>query len=276
MKSAAQEQWQISGSGPELYERFAVARHLRPIAERFMQQMPLRAGDRVLDVACGTGIVARLVAAHPLAPAQVTGLDLNEGMVAVARQIATTENQAIDWRQGNAMEMSFASASFDLVVCQQGLQFMPDKLQALREMRRVLVDGGRLALNVFGRASRFHVALADVLARYSDPAVAQLSLTPFAFPDPAALTDLVRCAGFRDVVLDSASISRRVEPTQQWLLEYSSALPYGAAIAAIEPDQRAALLREVAASLRDLWVRSDSAGDSFLVPCEVHFVFARA
>lgn len=263
------EQWQISGNGPENYERFVVGRHMGPIAEQFVMRAPFRTGDRVLDVACGTGIVARLAAARAPSADRVVGLDLNDGMLAVARKLAIEAGLTIDWRQGDARALPFADADFDLVLCQQGLQFIPDKRAALHEMRRVLAPGGRLGLNVFGAPSRFHVALADGLVKFLDATVANLSLAPFALRDAAALRAALEEAGFREVSLASANVTRRVEPTQEWLLQYSSALPYASSIASMEAPARAAMLREIAKTLKDYWV-----GDGFVVPCEVHFVFA--
>lgn len=264
------EQWQISGTGPEHYERFAVGRQLRAVAERFLEQVVLRPSDRVLDVACGTGIVARLVAARVPAPSQVVGVDLNAGMVATAQRLGVEAGLSIVWKQGDATALPFASSDFDVVLCQQGLQFIPDRGQALREMRRVLVSGGMVGLNVFGVASEFHVALSEGLSKYADASTAKLSLAPFGLSDPAVLRALFAEAGFREISLRSSSITRRVEPTQEWLLQYSSGLPYAESIVGMEHAARAAMLREIATKLKDHW-----AIDSFAVPCEVHFVFAR-
>ncbi len=273
---ALAEQWQLVGSGPEHYERFAVGRHLRPIAEEFLRRVPVREQDHVLDAACGTGIVARLLCGQIPRPRQITGLDLNEGMLAVAQRLGDEAGLGIEWRRGDLSALPFDDATFDLVVCQQGLQFVPDKSKALQEMRRVLVPGGRLALNVFGAPSRFHAALARGLAKFMDSSVAQLSLAPFAFATAAELRALIGAAGLGDVRLDTVSISRRVEPTQEWLLQYSSALPYAATVAAMRGAARAEMLREIAAELKGLWVEDTQAGDSFIVPCEVHFVLASA
>lgn len=263
------EQWQISANASEHYERFAVGRHLRPIAEQFLAQLSLRPTDRVLDVACGTGIVARLAAAQITSPGKVTGLDRNVGMLTTATKLAREADLSIQWTRGDATALPFAAGEFDIALCQQGLQFIAARAQALREMRRVLVPGGTLALNVFGQASRFHVALSEGLTRYVDAAVAKLSLAPFALSDPTALQALIETAGFRKVSLRTLEIARRVEPTQEWLLQYSSALPYAELISAMDPPARAAMLRGIAAALKDHW-----AGDSFMVPCQVHFVHA--
>jgi ubiquinone/menaquinone biosynthesis C-methylase UbiE len=273
---ALAEQWQLAGSGPECYERFAVGRHMRPIAEELLRRVPVQEHAHVLDAACGTGIVARLLCAQVPRPRQVTGLDLNEGMLAVARQLGDEAGLGIEWRQGDLCALPFGDAEFDLVVCQQGLQFVADKPKALREMCRVLMPGGHLALNVFGAPSRFHAALAQGLATFADASAAKLSLAPFGLANANELHALLSAAGLSDIQLDTVSISRRVEPTQEWLLQFSSALPYAPAVASMGAAARAQMLRGIAAALKDLWVKDEQAGDSFVVPCDVHFVLARA
>jgi len=265
-----QEQWQISGSGPEHYERFTVGRLFRQLAERLLEYAPLRPSDRVLDVACGTGIVARLAASRVSQSTKVVGLDLNHAMLAEARARSADEGTSIVWKQGDAAALPFAASEFDVVLCQQGLQFFPDKLRALQEMRRVVVSGGLVAISVFGRASRFNVALAEALSKGVDASVAKLSLAPFALGDPALLRALLEKAGFGAIESQTLAITRHVEPTQEWLVQYSAGLPYAAAIMGMEPSLRAAMVRDIATNLRDLWV-----ADSFAVPTEVHLVYAR-
>lgn len=156
---AQRMQWgTFSGTGPELYQRFMVGAIFRPWAEDFLALAELRSDVRVLDVACGTGAVTRVVAGRVGGPGHVVGLDLSPGMLAVAR---ASSEPGIEWREGNAMAMPFPDGYFDLVLCHQGLQFMPDRLAALREMRRVLVAGGRLVLGVFC-SSPGNVALAHI------------------------------------------------------------------------------------------------------------------
>src|SRR5712664_1454339 len=113
------------GSGPEIYERHMVPAIFGPWAVDLVKLAALIPGERVLDVACGTGIVARLAAERVGPMGRVIGLDLNAGMLTVARSAsAGTEN--IEWREGNATALPFADKTFELVLCQQGLQFFPD------------------------------------------------------------------------------------------------------------------------------------------------------
>src|SRR5215471_17885468 len=127
----------------EIYERVLVGPLFRPFAEQLVTRVGLTRSDTLIDVACGTGIVAR-VARERLGPeARIVGVDVAPAMLAVARTVDPT----IDWREGNAVALPVsAGEEFTVLTCHQGLQFMPDKLAAVRDMRRVLAPGGRVAI----------------------------------------------------------------------------------------------------------------------------------
>lgn len=101
--------------------------------ERFLDHARPRPGERVLDVACATGIVARHTAPGVGADGAVVGVDINPEMLAVARERSASENIPVDWREADAMELPFADESFDLALCQQGLQFFADPRVAMKE-----------------------------------------------------------------------------------------------------------------------------------------------
>jgi ubiquinone/menaquinone biosynthesis C-methylase UbiE len=191
--------WQLEGSAAELYQRYLVPGITAKWAEDLVQRAQLRAGESVLDVACGTGVVARL-AANKVAPAQVTGLDLNGGMLAVARSVPN-DGASINWMEGSALDLPFPAGHFDVVLCQLGLQFFPDQRRALAEMRRVLRDGGRAALSVYTPIERtpgahaFVRALDEVLG----PDASRIKRGEHSFAAPAQLEGLLRDAGFRGV-----------------------------------------------------------------------------
>src|SRR5689334_8372947 len=148
------EHWQLEGSAPELYQRYLVPAVTGQWAADLVERAALQPGERVLDVACGTGVVARLAAARVGPSGRVAALDLNPGMLAVARTLPGEPGEGaaavIEWYEDSALALPFPEASFEVAFCQLGLQFFPDRPQALQEMRRVLVSGGRLALSVFG------------------------------------------------------------------------------------------------------------------------------
>jgi ubiquinone/menaquinone biosynthesis C-methylase UbiE len=162
------EQWQLHGNAAELYERYAVPYFLGPWAPRLVELAAFQQGERVLDLACGTGVVARLAAPHVGVTGHVTGLDLNAGMLAVARALPPPSGASITWIEGSAMALDLADASLDVIVCQQGFQFFPDQPAALREMHRVLVPGGRVLLSVWKSAGPDNIAVGEALERHVD------------------------------------------------------------------------------------------------------------
>jgi ubiquinone/menaquinone biosynthesis C-methylase UbiE len=188
--------WQLDGDAPELYQRYLVPAITSKWAADLIGRAKPVAGEKVLDVACGTGVVARL-AARMMGRGHVIGLDLNVGMLAVA-QTQSSEGAPIEWIEGGALDLPFASDNFDLVVCQLGLQFFPDQGRALSEMRRVLSHSGRVALSVFSPieqttgANAFVQALDDELGAHAS----QIKRGEHTFRDPDQLRTLLTDAGF--------------------------------------------------------------------------------
>jgi Methyltransferase domain len=143
-----QGQWQVAGTAAEVYEKELVPAVFAPWAPIVVDLAHPRKGDRVLDVACGTGIVARAAADRVGPNGRVVGVDLNPGMLKVARATWSTGSRSgmsAEWHEASADNLPFPDASFDIAYCQLGLQFFADRAAALGEMRRVLAGGGRLA-----------------------------------------------------------------------------------------------------------------------------------
>ncbi|TPI76628.1 methyltransferase domain-containing protein [Mesorhizobium sp. B2-8-9] len=190
-------------SFPEMYERWLVGPLFRPWAEVTFEELKLSPGHRVLDIACGTGIVARVARERLGAAGYVLGIDINADMLAVARTVAPD----IDWRVGNAGALPLHDGEqFDLIVCQQGLQFFPDKSAAAAEMRRALAQGGRLAVATWRPDEEipFFRDLRRVAERLLGPVVD----LRHSFGNAAPIEVLLRDAGFHDV--RSRTISRRI------------------------------------------------------------------
>ncbi len=159
-------------SFPAMYEQWLVGPLFRPWAEVLLDLVGPAAGERVLDIACGTGIVARLAHERVGPAGAVVGVDVSPGMLEVARAVAP----AITWRDGSALDLPLAEGErFDVVTCQQGLQFFPDRVVAARQMRRALAPGGRLGVATWRSADEipmFH-ALQPVAERHLGPVVDQ-------------------------------------------------------------------------------------------------------
>jgi ubiquinone/menaquinone biosynthesis C-methylase UbiE len=196
---ADHEHWQLDGSAPELYQKYLVPAITTKWAEDIIDRARPFAGEVVLDIACGTGVVARL-AAKGMAQGRVTGLDLNKAMLAVARSLRS-EGIPIDWIEGSALDLPFPAGSVDLVLCQLGLQFFPDQKLALHEMRRVLSTSGRVALSVYSPIERTSGANAFVLAldRVLGPNASKIKRGEHSFNAPDELQVLLIEAGFARV-----------------------------------------------------------------------------
>jgi ubiquinone/menaquinone biosynthesis C-methylase UbiE len=246
-----QERWQLAGSGPDSYERFQVPSVFEPLARMFVQRLALRPGQRVLDVACGTGVVGRQ-AAPILGPAgSMVGIDLNSRMLDVARERAPTEGAPIEWREGDAASLPCPDADFDVVLCQQGLQFFPDKPGALREMHRVLKPGGLVGLCVWCAVERSpcHFAIAEALRRHVGPAVAWRFQAPFGFSDPEVLDQAMVEAGFRNVDIQVDTVVRRLLRPKESVPGLLGSTPVGPEFAALPEATRDAIIEEVATAL---------------------------
>jgi ubiquinone/menaquinone biosynthesis C-methylase UbiE len=241
-------QGQVTRSAAEIYEEFFVPALFRQWAPVVADAAGIKAGQRVLDVACGTGVLAREAAARG---ASVTGLDRNDGMLVTARRIApaASARTGVEWKTGRAEQLPFADAGFDAVVSQFGLMFFEDRSQALREMRRVLKPGGRLAVAVWDRLenSPGYAAMAGLLERLFGRRIAAELHAPFALGDAGALKALFAEAGMRDVQVTAHAGTARFPSIEAWVRTDVK----GWTLADLIDDEQYALLqREAATALR--------------------------
>jgi SAM-dependent methyltransferase len=164
-------------------------------------------------------------------------------------------------------------ATFDLVLCQQGLQFFPDRPAALREMHRVLRPGGRMALSVWRpmHHSPGFTALFTALGRFIAPEAAATMQGPFSLGSADDLRTLVTAAGFRDVVVRPAAKALRFPSPEEFVARYVAATPLAAIVAKASEDARAALVTEVSAALK-----SSVDNQGLVFPIEAHLALARA
>jgi ubiquinone/menaquinone biosynthesis C-methylase UbiE len=184
----------------EIYERVLVAPLFRPFAEQLVALVAPIRDDVIIDVACGTGIVAR-VARERLGPEpRIVGVDVAPAMLAVARTVDST----IDWREGNAVALPVsADEHFTVLTCHQGLQFMPDKPAAIREMRRVLAPGGRVGIATW-RSLEDHPGVRE-LNELAERHVGQIADSRHGFGDAIALKSLLTEGGFDRVNVETVA-----------------------------------------------------------------------
>ncbi|MEX2223895.1 MAG: methyltransferase domain-containing protein [Candidatus Rokuibacteriota bacterium] len=266
------ERWRVAGDAASTYERALVPALFAAWASLVVPLGAPRLGERVLDVACGTGVVARLAAQRVGPTGMVVGLDLNPGMLAAAAASETVPGSApITWKEASATSMPFPDSAFDIVYCQAGLQFFPDRPAALREMHRVLVAGGRAGLMVWRgiQHSPGFGALAAALERHVSAEAAGVMLAPFGLAEADELRALVAGAGFRDIAIQPHTRSVRFPSAARFVQDQVAASPLAAHVAKVSDAARADLVTEVAHALD-----SYPGGGPLAFPIEAHLASA--
>ncbi|MGH9008444.1 MAG: methyltransferase domain-containing protein [Acidimicrobiia bacterium] len=223
------------------YERYLVPSIGRPSARPVIEAATLRVGERVLDVACGTGVAARLAAEQVAPTGTVVGVDPHPGMLEVARGTSPD----VEWRHGRAEDLPLPDESFNAVVCSLGFQFFADKGKALQEMRRVLVPGGRVALGTPGPTPPLMTAIDDALIEHIGPEASVFVQAVFSVHDPDQLRFMLDAAGFDDVEIDTGSVLLRVPPPADFFWQFVLSTPLAGIATEIDDDTRAALERDV-------------------------------
>lgn len=234
--------------GPQTYETELVPAIFRPWAERLVEKANLMAGERVLDIACGTGIVARTAASRVGPAGTVAGVDVNPAMLEVARSVASNRRIPIEFVESNAQSLPFPDASFDAAFCQQGLQFVTDRVEALTEAHRVLTPRGR-AIFAAWRGTEHHPALTrvdEIMVRHLSPEYLEGSDAPFWLGDIDELRSLFHESGFGDVHIRSELSEVRFPSSRTMLDGLTGAhAPLAGAIAELSERQRRALYEDV-------------------------------
>ncbi len=268
-----------ASSPAHAYQAYFGRAIFEPLTAEVLASSPPGQGDRVLDVACGTGILTRRLAAAAGPAGRVFGIDVNPKMIEVATEVTADHGSPIEYRQGDGTALDLPDASFDAVYCQQGLQFFPDRAAGVREMRRVLDTSGRATVATWRGLDHHPLYLA--LADAEEPHLVALGVeitraeleAPFSLGDPHELEALLRDAGFRDVRVRSVSIEARFPDADHFVQRMEFA--YAAVIPqfADDADAFSAYLDAIARDTKAI-VATHRQGDDIVVP--MHAILAVA
>lgn len=217
------------------YERFFVPLIPRPLAGRVLAAIAPGPGERLVDIACGTGIIARLAAAAIGPEGSVVGVDPSADMLDVARTVQPAGGADVEWRTGGAESLPLPDASFDLAVNQLGLMLVEDRAAAVGEMARVLVPGGRAAVAVPGRMPGAFEAMGEVLGRVVDPTLAGFVAAVFSLHDPDELHQLL-AADLADAHVDVSTAPVDLGPPTEFLWGYVHSTPLRGALVGVGSD----------------------------------------
>ena len=270
------EHWQLDGDAPELFQKYLVPTITAKWAEDIVDRARPQAGEEILDIACGTGVVARLVNRR-ISQGHITGLDLNKGMLAIARTLPC-EGAPIDWIEASALDLPFPAGQFDLVLCQQGLQFFPDQGRALREIRRVLSPSGRVALSVYSPIERTPGANAFVSAldRVLGPTASKIKRAEHSFNAPDGLKEPLMDAGFAEVEVQTVVLEIAFPSVLDYVRFQLLATPMSALLSDLSETDRQAAIKTIASETASFSNPEMLEGGGFSFGQEAYVGTARA
>lgn len=221
----------FTGRAAENYEQYFLPAIGIPASAELLRAADFREGDRVLDVGCGTGLIARRAAAAVGTTGAVAGIDLAPDMIEVAKTVPT-EGVPVDWHVGDATDLPFPDGSFDVVVSQMALMFVQDRRAALREIRRVLTGGGRVALNAPGAIQPPLALMEEAIVAHISPDLAGFVRMVFSMHDPAEHDALLDEAGFADVATRTYTAELDLPAPADFLWQYINLTPMAPFVAA--------------------------------------------
>jgi SAM-dependent methyltransferase len=227
----------FSGSIPKIYEQFLVPLLFMDYADDIAKRVAARAPTRVLELAAGTGVVTRAMAAAMEPTTSIVATDLNQAMIDEAA--AMEMPRKVEWRQADAMQLPFDDASFDVVVCQFGVMFFPDRTQAYAEARRVLRPGGAFIFNVWDSLDDNEIADAivrAVTAIYPSDPPSFLQRAPYGYHSHNAIqADLTKAGFMTPATFDVVKARGRAPNAHSAAVGYCQGTPLRAEIETREP-----------------------------------------
>lgn len=237
--------FQVDGDAPTAYERHASV-FMTPLITELLDRAEPALGSSLLDVACGTGLVARAAARRVGRDGRVAGVDVNEAMLAAARDLAGSRPPVIEWHAASADALPFNDGEFDTVLAQQGIQFFPDLAAATGELVRVTRSGGTVAVTAWTRledSPYFHAQRSAMAETLGEEAVAGYAE---AFtPDVEPIRDAFVAAGLSDVRCEVLAPEVTLPGVARFAAAHIASTPWGPAFAAAPADQQKRIGRRI-------------------------------
>src|SRR6476661_1426652 len=263
----------FAGSVPEKYDRYMVPLIFEPYAADIARRAASLSPHAVLETAAGSGVVTRALAPRLPRAASYTVTDLNQPMVdyAASRQPSDTR---IKWRQADALALPFDNAAFDLVCCQFGAMFFPNRTSGYREARRVLKPGGHFLFNVWDRIEEniFADDVTNALAKmFPDDPPRFLARTPHGYHDTALIRRELADAGFSQVVIETRAEQSRAPSPRHPAIAFCQGTPLRNEIEARDAQKLEAATDHAAAAIADRHGRGEVAAK-----IQAHVIVARA
>jgi SAM-dependent methyltransferase len=252
----------FTGTGAEIYERYFVPAIATPVSVALLEAAALRPGQRILDVACGTGLIARLAAERVGPRGAVTGLDLAPDMIDVARTVSPSN---ITWHVGDATSMPIADDTYDVVLCQLGLMFMQDRPAAVAEMRRVAAPGGRVVVSTPGPIQAPFALMERALVDHISADLGGFVRAVFSLHDPDRVASLLRGAGLTDVTAAVSTATLELGAPAEFLWQYINLTPMGPFVAQAPATAQQAMEHQAISSWQPLIVDGTMSIDQPMV-----------
>ena len=239
--------WQLPEDGPEAYEKYIVPAFSGAWAADIVERANLSPGSSVLDLGCGTGIVSRSAYTSMGGDVRITGVDINDVVLKKAIEISGENGSAIKWQRGAADSLPFADAEFDVAVCQQGLQYFPDRPRALTEVHRVLAPKGRGIFSVWRPLaySPFYHALHRALGQYVNNEAASTLFSAYTLGDAEELRQLFVSAGFNTVEISIVIKQMHYPDLSDFLFGGVSASPFATDIFQLKASKRREMYQSI-------------------------------
>ena len=240
--------WQLDLEAAKRYQEIPVPTILGPVAHALVDKVKLNSGTMVLDVGCGTGAASRYAAEFVGLNGRVAGVDINAGMIEVAKSLSESPGTPIDWYENSAFELPFEENTFDVALSAQTIQFLDNRVAALKEIQRVLRPEGQLAISVWCEVEHnpYFDALMKAVANHLGAETASGLGAAFTLSKPSEIEGLLVEAGLQKIEVEMCELNLKMPEIRKFATRHISATPMSASFSASSESIQKDIVDEVA------------------------------